>query len=101
MPTAYRERRPPVLIQKARVLSGDYGHWRVAPEHHGTEVWVVAEPPHNRRFRDRRGHVGEGLVYRRADGLVARAEYLELLAEFRLIPPPAQVDSPRFPAARD
>lgn len=68
-------------------MSGDYGQWWVAPEHHGTEIWVVAEPPRHRRFRNLRGQVGEGLAYRRADGLVARAEYLELMPEFRLLEP--------------
>jgi hypothetical protein len=77
-----------MLLQKARVMSGDYGQWWVAPEHHGTEIWVVAEPPRHRRFRNRLGQVGEGLAYRRADGLVARAEYLELMPEFRLLQPP-------------
>ena len=70
-------------------MSGDYGPWWVAPEHHGTEIWVVAEPPRPRRFRNLRGQVGEGLAYRRADGLVARAEYLELMPEFRLLSSPA------------
>ncbi len=47
--------------------------------------WIVAEPPRPRRFRDSYGRVSEGLVYRRVDGLVARAEYLELVEEYRLL----------------
>ena len=76
-----RKRQGVTLLRKARVLSGDYGNWRVAPEHHGTELWIVAEPPQVLRFRNPRGEIAEGLVYRRADGLVARAEYLELTPE--------------------
>jgi hypothetical protein len=78
-------REKPVLLQKARVRSGDYGSWRVGPEHDGTEIWIIAEPPRRRRFRHARGGVGEGLSYRRVDGLVARAEYLELVPEFRVM----------------
>ena len=33
--------------------------------------------------------VAEGLVYRRLDGLVARAEYLELMPEYCLVDPDA------------
>lgn len=78
--------RQTTLLQKGRVLAGDYGSWWVAAEHHGAEIWVVAEPPRWRRFRNARGQVAEGLAYRRADGLVARAEYVELMPEFRLAP---------------
>ena len=70
------------LLQKARVRGGDYGRWWVAPEHDGTEIWIVAGPPRQLRFRNPTGQVAEGLVYRRVDGLVARAEYLELLPEY-------------------
>ncbi len=77
---------PSVLLQKGRVVAGDYGSWRVDPEHHGAEIWVFAEPPRRLRFRNALGQVAEGLVYRRPDGLVARAEYVELLAEFRVLP---------------
>lgn len=66
-------------------MSGDYGTWRVPAEHNGREIWIVAEPPRPRRFRDVYGRVSEGLVYRRLDGLVARAEYLELVEEYRLM----------------
>jgi len=90
VPSHSREHRPSsILLQKARVMSGDYGQWWVAPEHHGAEIWVVAEPPRRLRFRNCRGQVGEGLAYLCADGLVARAEYLELMPEFRLLQPPA------------
>jgi len=82
-------RQAAILLQKARVRSGDYGSWRVAPEHHGTEIWIVAEAPRRRRFRNQRGQVGEGLVYRRLDGLVARAEYLELVPEYLLMRAPS------------
>ena len=75
----------PSLLRKARIVSGDYGTWRVPVEHHGREIWIVAEPPRPRRFRDSYGRVSEGLVYRRVDGLVARAEYLELVEEYRLM----------------
>ncbi len=77
--------RTPHLLRKARIVSGDYGTWRVPAEHHGREIWIVAEPPRPRRFRDVYGRVSEGLVYRRLDGLVARAEYLELVEEYRLM----------------
>ena len=90
MPGPSVSRGTPVLLQKARVRSGDYGAWRVAPEHHGIEIWIVAEAPQRRRFRNQRGQVGEGLVYRRADGLVARAEYLELIPEFRVMGAPSE-----------
>jgi hypothetical protein len=73
------------LLRKARVLSGDYGRWRVAPEHDGAEIWIFAEPPRRRRFRNPHGQVDEGLVYRRVDGFVARAEYLELTPEFCVV----------------
>jgi len=75
----------PSLLRKARIVSGDYGTWRVPVEHHGREIWIVAEPPRPRRFRDSYGRVSEGLVYRRVDGLVARAEYLELVEKYRLL----------------
>lgn len=80
-----REKTQATLLRKARVRAGDYGAWRVAPEHNGTEIWIVAEPPRRRRFRNPRGQVAEGLVYRRLDGLVARAEYLELTPEYCLV----------------
>jgi hypothetical protein len=80
-----RSTATPSLLRKARIVSGDYGTWRVPPEHHGREIWIVAEAPRPRRFRDAYGRVSEGLVYRRADGLVARAEYLELVEEYRLM----------------
>jgi hypothetical protein len=80
------------LLQKARVRGGDYGRWWVAPEHDGTEIWILAGPPRHLRFRNPTGQVAEGLVYRRVDGLVARAEYLELLPEYCTIDltPPVQ-----------
>jgi hypothetical protein len=77
------------LLQKARVRGGDYGRWWVSPEHDGTEIWIVAGPPRHLRFRNPTGQIAEGLVYRRVDGLVARAEYLELLPEFCTIDPAA------------
>lgn len=77
------------LLRKARVRSGDYGAWHVAPEYDGLKIWIIAEPPHRHRFRNLRGQVAEGLVYRRLDGLVARAEYLELTPEFCLVDPEA------------
>ena len=89
MPIPAGAQKAAVLLQKARVRSGDYGAWRVAPEHHGVEIWIVAEAPRLRRFRNQHGQVGEGLVYRRADGLVARAEYLELIQEFRVMGAPS------------
>lgn len=84
-----REKTQATLLRKARVRAGDYGAWRVAPEHNGTEIWIVAEPPRKRRFRNPRGQVAEGLVYRRLDGLVARAEYLELMPEYCVVDPEA------------
>ena len=75
----------PALLRKARIVSGDYGTWRVPAEHNGREIWIVAEPPRPRRFRDCYGRVAEGMVYRRPEGLVARAEYLELVEEYRLM----------------
>ena len=89
MLAAREEESRGTLLQKARVRAGDYGAWRVAPEHNGTEIWIVAEPPRRRRFRNPRGQVAEGLVYRRLDGLVARAEYLELMPEYCLVDPEA------------
>ena len=85
MPDLLEKREGVALLRKARVLSGDYGRWRVAPEHEGTEIWIFAEPPRHRRFRNPHGQVDEGLVYRRADGFVARAEYLELTPEFAVV----------------
>jgi len=64
-------------------MSGNYGDWEVAPEHHGEEIWIVAGPPQVCLFRDRLGTISRGSVYRRADGMVARAEYVELLCEFK------------------
>jgi len=74
-----------VLLQKGRVVAGDYGSWQVAPEHDGVEIWLFAEPPRRLRFRNARGQVADGMVYRRADGLVARVEYIELLPDFRVV----------------
>jgi hypothetical protein len=83
--TGVRSTAKPALLRKARIVSGDYGTWRVPAEHHGREIWIVAEPPRPRRFRDCYGRVAEAMVYRRPEGLVARAEYLELVEEYRLM----------------
>ena len=83
-----------VLLQKGRVVAGDYGTWQVAPEHHGLEIWLLAEPPRRRRFCNARGQVADGMVYRRADGLVARVEYIELLPEFQVLPEVGSMPAP-------
>lgn len=75
------------LIRKARVRAGDYGSWKVGPEHDGIEIWIVFKPPKHQRFRNPLGAISEGLVYQRLDGLVARAEYLELTDEFAVYDP--------------
>ncbi len=79
--------RAGILIRKARVKAGDYGSWKIAKKHDGMEIWIVAEKPVHKRFRNPRGQTSEGLVYRRLDGLVARAEYLELTDEFAVYNP--------------
>jgi hypothetical protein len=87
MASGSRERSGAVLLRKARVISGDYGRWQVGAEHDGKEIWVVAEAPRRRRYRTARGEILEGLVYRRWDGQVARAEYLDLMPEFCVVDP--------------
>ncbi len=67
------------------MLSGRYGSWEVLPEHDGLEIWVVACPPRRLWYRDSLDRLDCGPVYLREDGCVARAEYLELLPEFRLV----------------
>jgi hypothetical protein len=74
-----------MLLRKARVRCGDYGRFTIPREHDGAEIWIVAEPPRRMLFRNPQGMVAEGLVYQRADGLVAGAEYLELTPEFCLV----------------
>lgn len=73
------------LLRKARVRCGDYGRFTVPAEHHGAEIWILAEPPKRMLFRNPQGLVAEGLVYQRADGLVAGAEYLELTPEYCVV----------------
>ncbi len=86
---AKTEKTEAQLLRKARVRAGNYGAWQVAPEHNGKEIWIVAEPPRRCRFRNPKGQVDTAMVYRRLDGLVARAEYLELMPEYCLVDPEA------------